>query len=100
MTTQTKVVTPIESAYFAEEDVMDIRSKLIDQEYIDTNPAEHDPLVDPVVLALALDRLIDTIIGDILLYPGEMLFGDCDGSHRRDFERAWQQVVNDKKAGR
>ena len=93
------VVTPIDSEYFSEEDVMDIRSRLIKDDYIDTRPSEQDPLVDPVFLAKSLDRLIDTIINDIIQYPDEMLFGTCDGSHRRDFERAWE-YIGQLKAGK
>jgi hypothetical protein len=89
ITTQAKAtakqVAPIDSAYFAEEDIMALQSKLIEKNYIDLEPAENDPLVDPVFLAKALDRLVDTIIADIMQDPDEILFGTCDGSHRRDF---------------
>jgi hypothetical protein len=92
----TKQAEQIDSEYFAEEDVMALQASLIKDNYIDTTPEEHDPLVDPVVLAKALDRLIDTIIEDIIQNPDEMLFGTCDGSHRRDFERAWEYVLRER----
>lgn len=88
----TKQTVEIDSEYFGEEDVMGIQAALIKDNYIDTAPAEQDPLVDPVFLAKALDRLIDTIVADIIQNPDEILFGTCDGNHRRDFERAWQYV--------
>jgi hypothetical protein len=92
-----KQIEQIDSEYFAEENILDLQDRLIKANYIDTTPEEHDPLVDPVVLAKALDRLIDTIISDIIQYPDEMLFGTCDGSHRRDFERAIQYVFQSEK---
>jgi hypothetical protein len=97
MTTQVKQVEQIDSPYFGEEDVMALQSKLIEKKYIDTEPAENDPLVDPVYLAKTLDRLIDTIVAEIIQYPDEMLFGSCDGSHKRDFERAMQYVAEWQK---
>jgi hypothetical protein len=95
--TVTQITQQIDSEYFAEEDVMALQTSLIKDNYIDTTPAEHDPLVDPVILAKALDRLIDTIIEDIIQNPDEMLFGTCDGSHRRDFERAIHYVMQMEK---
>jgi hypothetical protein len=88
-----KQVAPIDSAYFAEEDVMALQSKLIEKNYIDLEPDENDPLVDPVFLAKALDRLVDTIKADMLEFPEDILFGTCDGNHRRDFERAIRYVA-------
>lgn len=93
----TKQIEQIDSEYFAEEDVMALQASLIKDNYIDTTSAEKDPLIDPVVLAKALGRLIDTIIADIMEFPQDMLFGTCDGSHRRDFERAIRYVLQSRK---
>jgi hypothetical protein len=48
--------------------------------------------MDPVFLAKALDRLIDSLIAGIVEYPEDMLFGTCDGSHKWEFERAIKAV--------
>lgn len=94
MTTETKPAEQIDSAYFSEEDVMDLQSRLVEKGCIDTDPAfdNNFELTDPVFLAKALDRLVDSLIAGILEYPEDMLFGSSDGSHRREFERAIKAV--------
>jgi hypothetical protein len=91
MTTE---IEQIDSPYFGEEDVMSIQSKLIEHGCIDTDP-DYDnnfELMDPIFLAKALDRLIDSLIAGILEYPEDMLFSGCDGSHKWEFERAIKAV--------
>lgn len=95
MTTQgTKQVEQIDSPYFGEEDVLDIQSRLIEHRCIDTNPVldNNFELTDPVFLAKALDRLIDSLIAGILEYPEDMLFSSCNGSHKSEFEGAIKAV--------
>ena len=95
----TKQLEQIDSEYFSEEDVMDIQTKLIENGDIEPGEGSRTArLLDPLFLARALDRLIDNLIAEVIEYPEEMLFGSCDGSHRRDFERVIQ-YVNQEKAG-
>jgi hypothetical protein len=87
-------IEQIDSPYFGEEDVMAIQTGLIEEGCIDPDP-DYDrnfELMDPVFLAKALDRLIDSLIAGIVEYPEDMLFGTCDGSHKWEFERAIKAV--------
>jgi hypothetical protein len=82
----------IDSEYFAEDDIMAMQSELIENERILINQSEEDPLMDPAFLAKALDRLVNSLVAEIVSSPAEMLFGACDGNYRWEFERAIKYV--------
>jgi hypothetical protein len=99
MDKQPTAVTPIDSEYFAEEDVMAIQATLIEKGCIDTDPDydHHFELTDPVILAKALDRLVNVLIADIIQDPDEILFSNLNGNQHREFDRAVQYVIAEAK---